>query len=148
MLESTVMEEVGVVISIDGVMAKVSVPRKSVCEGCSSTACKPGEQSMEIEALNKINADVGQKVKIITKNYTYLKGAIFVYGIPALALLFGAILGKDLFSGKIKGLDPETVSAIFGFAAFAIAFIAVKLWSIKFGKRTESMPVIEEILNG
>ena len=74
MLEFTVMEEVGVVISIDGVMAKVAVPRKSVCEGCTSTACKPGDQSMEIEALNKVNAGVGQKVKVITKSYTYLKG--------------------------------------------------------------------------
>lgn len=147
MLESTVMEEVGVVISIDGVMAKVSVPRKSMCEGCSSTACKPGEQTMEIEALNKINASVGQRVRVITKSYAYLKGAVFIYGIPALALLLGAVMGKEIFSDKIKGLDPETVSAIFGFAAFAVSFIAVKLWSSKAGKRTETMPVIEEILN-
>lgn len=134
------------IISTDGITAKVAVPRKSACEGCSVGVCKPSEQSMEIDALNPINAGVGQKVRIAMKPYSYLKGSIIVYGIPALALVIGAILGKEVFSAFFTGLDPDVISAFFGFGAFAIVFILIKIWSSKFNKKQEFKPVIEEII--
>jgi sigma-E factor negative regulatory protein RseC len=101
---------------------------------------------MEIEALNPVNAKVGQKVKIVMKPYSYLKGSMIVYGVPALALILGAVLGKEIFSHYFKELDPDTVSAIFGFGAFAISFLYIKLWSSKVLKKVDLKPVIEEIL--
>lgn len=140
------MEEIGIVKSIEGVMAKVSVPRKSVCEGCTANICKPDDQSMEIEAINEARAKVGQKVRVAIKTYTYLKGSIIVYGLPAIALIVGAIIGKEIFSHQFEDMDPDIISAIFGFSAFIIAFLGIKIWSIKAGKKTESKPIIEEIL--
>lgn len=140
------MEEIGVVNSIDGLTARVTVPRKSACEGCNAGMCKPGAQSMEIEAFNPINAEVGQKVRVIMKPYSYLKGSLVVYGIPALALVIGAILGKEFFSLYYPGVDPDIVSALLGFGAFAISFLLVKIWTIKVEKRKELKTVIEEII--
>ncbi len=146
MLKCNTVEEVGVIKSIEGLLAKVSVPLKSACEGCSLGTCKPEEQSMEIEALNPVKARVGQKVKIVMKPYTYLRGSIIVYGVPALSLLIGAILGKEVFSHYLKEFDPDIVSAIFGFGALAISFLSIKLWSSKIWKKVDLKPVIEEIL--
>lgn len=146
MLNCKVMEEVGVIVSIDGLTAKVTVPRKIACEGCTAGTCKPSEQSMEIEALNPIKARVGQKVRVVIKPYSYLKGSIIVYGIPALALIIGAILGKEFFSKFFTGIDPDVVSAFFGFGAFAIFFLSIKIWSIKVEKRKALKPFIEEII--
>lgn len=101
---------------------------------------------MEIEALNHVNARVGQKVKIVMKTYTYLKGSIVVYGIPALALITGAILGKEVFSNYFREMDPDILSAVFGFGAFVISFLFIKLWGGRMGKKIESKPVIEEII--
>ena len=140
------MEEIGVVKSIEGALAKVSVPRKSVCEGCTAGTCKPDEQSMEIDAVNKAKAKVGQRVRVVIKPYTYLKGSILIYGIPAIALITGAILGKEIFSHQFKNMDPDIISAISGFSAFILVFLGIKIWSIKAGKKAESKPVIEEIL--
>lgn len=140
------MEEIGTVKSIEGVTAKVSVPKKSVCEGCTAGTCKPGEQSMEIDAFNKAKAKVGQKVRVVIKSFTYVRGSILVYGIPALALVIGAILGKEVFSNYFKETDPDIVSAIFGFGAFALSFLGIKIWSMTLEKKAGSMPVIEEIL--
>jgi sigma-E factor negative regulatory protein RseC len=140
------MEEVGIIMSIDGLTAKVTVPRKSACEGCTAGTCKPGEQSMVIEALNPIKAGVGQTVRVVMKPYSYLKGAIIVYGIPAIALVIGAILGKEIFSIYFTGVDPDVVSAFFGFGTFIFFFILIKLWSIKFEKKQDLKPIIEEII--
>jgi len=140
------MEEIGIIKDIKGLLAKVSVPKKSACEGCTAGICKPEEQSMEIEALNPVNARVGQRVRITVKPYTYLKGSIIVYGVPAIALIIGAILGKEVFSSYYNKLDPDIVSAVVGFGAFIIAFICIKLWSRRVEKKGESKPIIEEIL--
>ena len=140
------MEEIGIVKSVQGVMAKVAVPKKSVCEGCTAGTCKPEEQSMEIDALNKAGAKTGQKVRVVIKSFTYLKGSILVYGIPAVALIAGAVLGKEILSKQFKGIDPEMLSAIFGFGFLALAFLGIKIWSKKVERKIETKPVIEEII--
>jgi len=146
MVKCTVMEEIGTIKSIDGLFAVVSVPRKSSCEGCSLGICKPEEQFMEIEALNAAKAAVGQKVRVAMKSYSYMKSAGIVYGIPALALVLGAVAGKELFSRYLPGFDPDIISAMSGFGGFILAFIVIRLWTGSAAKRTESKPVIEEIL--
>jgi sigma-E factor negative regulatory protein RseC len=146
MLKFSTVEEIGVIKSIEGMIAMVSVSRKSVCEGCTMGTCDPGEQSMEIEALNAIDARVGQKVRVVMKPYSYLKGTIIVYGVPAIALVVGAIIGKEVLSHYFNEFDPDIISAISGFGAFIISFICAKLWSNRVGKKLELKPVIEEIL--
>jgi len=147
MVKFEIVEEIGVIRSVEGPVATVSVPKKSACEGCSLNVCKPEEQSLIIEALNPLSARVGQRVRIVMKSYTYLQGSLIVYGIPAFALIAGAVIGKEVFSSHIKNLDPDIVSAIFGSFAFAVSFFAIKLWSRKAGRKPGSKPVIEEILS-
>lgn len=147
MVKFKTVEEIGFVRSVEGVTATVSVPKKSGCEGCSLKTCKPEEQFMLIEALNPLQARVGQKVRVAMKPYTYLKGSMVIYGIPALALIAGAVAGKEFFSPYLKGYDPDIVSAVFGFGAFAVSFILVKLWSGRMSGKAESKPVVEEILD-
>ncbi|OGW39298.1 MAG: hypothetical protein A2Y97_12545, partial [Nitrospirae bacterium RBG_13_39_12] len=132
--------------SVEGMFATVSLPKKSACEGCSLGICKPEEQNIEIEALNNIRARVGQKVRVEMKTYSYLKSAMIVYGIPAIALVLGAFIGKEFFSLYIKDLDSDIVSAVFGFGAFIVSFLLVKFWSSRALKKVGVQPVIEEIL--
>jgi sigma-E factor negative regulatory protein RseC len=80
------------------------------------------------------------------KPYTYLKGSLLVYGLPALSLILGAVFGKEYMSSFLKNTDPDILSAIFGFGAFILSFVFVKLWSRRIEKKTEYKPVVEEIL--
>ena len=75
MVKCTVMEEVGTIKSTDGLFAVVSVPRKSLCEGCTLSICKPDANVMEIEALNAAKAGVGQKVRVVMESSSYMKSA-------------------------------------------------------------------------
>lgn len=141
------MEETGIVKSLSGSLAIVVVERKSACDQCKA-GCKITDSGAEIEALNLVKAKIGQKVKVIMKPYTYLKGSIIIYGIPALALIIGAIIGKEILSplNSFKNIDPDVISAITGFSAFILSFLIVKIWSIKIEKKIEYKPVIQEIL--
>lgn len=139
------MNEIGIVKRIDGITAIVSVERKSACEQCAA-GCKLIDSEADIEAINRAKAKIGQKVRVEIKPYSYLKGSVIVYGLPALALIIGAVVGKEFFSGFFRTLDPDIVSALFGFGAFTVSFVVVKLWSMRLEKRTEYKPTIEEII--
>ncbi len=140
------MDEIGIVKNIDGLMAVVLVERRSACEQCKA-GCKITGSGAEIEAVNQVKARVGQKVRVVLRPYSYLKGSVMAYGLPALALIIGAVFGKELFSDFMPFLDPDVVSALFGFGALIICLVIVKLWSARAEKRMEYKPVIEEILN-
>lgn len=139
------MDEIGIVKNVSGAFATVSVEKKSACEQCAA-GCKITGSGAEIEAVNRVKAKVGQKVRVELTPYAYLKGSIIVYGLPALALVIGAVVGKEVFSGFFPAMDPDIVSAIFGFGAFIISVVFIKFWSMRTEKKTEHKPVIEEIL--
>lgn len=142
------VEETGLVTKIDGVMAKILVQKRGACEGCAVRGvCEPSEEGMEIEALNPVQAKVGQKVKVSIKPQAYLKGTIFVYGLPLLSFIAGVIIGKNIGETYFKEISSDLVSFILGFAAFIISFLIVKAWSKKIETKIEYKPIIEEILN-
>ncbi len=140
-------EEIGIVKSVNGVLAVVNVPKKSACEGCTA-GCKMDEEFMEIEAFNQAGAKVGQTVRVTMKSFTYTKGSLVVYGLPAVALVVGTVFGKEVMGRAFPHADPDILSAVFGFGAFIFSFFVVKLWSGRADKKVESKPIIEEVLEG
>ncbi|MEW6571086.1 MAG: SoxR reducing system RseC family protein [Nitrospirota bacterium] len=147
MLKFETVEEIGVIENVEGTSATVKIQKKNACQGCSLNVCKPSGTFMEIEAFNRVNARVGQKVKISMASYSYVGSAIIVYGIPALALIGGAVIGREFFSRYFHEFDADLISAIFAFGAFITSFLFVKIWSVLRGRKTALSPVIEEILD-
>lgn len=140
------MEEVGVVKKVENVFATVVIERKSACDQCKQ-GCKITGGGAEIEALNRAGAGVGQKVMVRMKPYTYLKGSLLVYGFPALSLIVGAIIGRELLADHIQVIDKDLLSAITGFSACILSLIFVRIISAKADRKTELKPVIEDILS-
>lgn len=103
---------------------------------------------MEIAAVNKAGAEVGQKVRVLIHSYAYMKGAMIIYGIPAIALVLGAVFGKEVMAEFFIGTDADILSAIFGFGFLLLSFVGVKIWANRKTAKTESSPVVEEILRG
>jgi len=141
-----IVEEIGIIEREDGLNATVSVLKRNACDGCSLATCKQVGQWMTIEALNPVRARVGQKVKISIKSDTYLRSSVIVYGIPAIALVAGAILGREVIGAHLAVHNPDNISAVSGFAACILSFFAVRIWSKMADKGNTTKPVIEEIL--
>ena len=141
------VEEIGIVTSTEGIMAKVAVQKRGTCEGCGAKGvCETTEGGMEIEALNPVNAKAGQTVKVSIKASLYLKGTMLVYGFPLVAMFAGAIIGKNIGDTYLKGTNSDLIAAIAGFGALILSFLGVKLWTHKAETKAEYKPVIEEII--
>jgi positive regulator of sigma E activity len=49
------IDETGIVTSINDTYAKIKVQKRGACEGCAASGvCEPSEDGMEIEALNPV----------------------------------------------------------------------------------------------
>lgn len=141
------MKEIGIVKEISGSIAIVSVQRQSACDSCpGGSVCKLIGNEARIEALNKVKAKIGDTVEVEFKPYTYLKGTVLIYGIPALMLIIGAIIGKEILGTIFLNIDPDLLSAFSGLSLFILSFFFIKLFSNKFRTKKEYMPVIESII--
>jgi len=141
------MEEIGVVQKTIGSVATVLVERKSICDKCTEGKCLLTEGGAIIEAFNEANAKEGQRVKVIFRPYSYLKGSVLIYGLPALSLILGALIGFLFLPKYIKVFEPDLLSALTGFGLFLIAFVTVRMIASKMEKKVELKPVVVEILS-
>jgi sigma-E factor negative regulatory protein RseC len=141
------IEETGTVKSVDGIMAKVLISRRSsCCEKCEKDQCDIPETGIETEAINEAGARVGQKVKVVMKARTYIKGALLIYIIPVIALFAGAVGGKIYLPAFITVEDTDILAAAGGFLAFILSILLAKIISGRMSRKTEYKPVIESIL--
>jgi sigma-E factor negative regulatory protein RseC len=142
-----IMEEIGIIKSIDGMTAKVVVSRKSsCCENCTKDSCDLPEDGIETEAINAAGAQVGQRVKIVMSTFTYLKGTFLIYVIPIVALITGAILGATYLPLFIKGTNPDLLAALGGFVLFFISLVLVRILLSIMDRKTEYRSVIEKVI--
>jgi sigma-E factor negative regulatory protein RseC len=143
------MHEMGIVKSINGATAIVKVSKKtSCCESCEKDICDISEDGIETEAINEAGAKAGQKVKLVMKSYTFVKGAIVIYIIPVSALIAGAILGNLYLPGHFSETDPDLLAVLGGFLLFFASLVLVKLIVSRMEKKTEYKSVIESIMEG
>ncbi|KPK01590.1 MAG: hypothetical protein AMK71_04980 [Nitrospira bacterium SG8_35_4] len=141
------IKEVGVVTKVEGITARVSVEKKAACDGCTATGtCETKGEKMEIEALNTARAKEGQTVRISIRPQTYLRGTIFVYGLPLILFIAGAIAGKHAGEEYFKETNSDIIAAIGGFGALILSLFGVKVWARKTESKKEDKPVIEEIV--
>jgi sigma-E factor negative regulatory protein RseC len=146
MVKCEIVEEIGIIERENGQIATVSVLKRDACEGCSLKSCGTDGKSTTIEALNPVHARVGQKVKLSIKSNNYLKSAVIVYGIPAVSLVLGAVIGREVMSAHYPMRDPEGIAALSGLTACMASFFSVKIWSRMSEKQEAPKPIIEEIL--
>lgn len=141
------MEEIGTVIEIKGQKAVVAINRTSTCSSCpGGSVCNLTETEAKVEAINNVNAKVGDTVKISIKTNSYLKATICIYGIPSIMLIIGAIIGKEYLSKFFSTYDPDIVSAFSGFVFFVFSFFIVKALTKRFEGKRDHLPIIEEII--
>jgi sigma-E factor negative regulatory protein RseC len=141
------MEEIGIVKVAEGSKAIVMVKRHDGCEACAAGAsCKAAHDGAEVEAFNAVHAKAGDTVKISFRAFTYLKGTLIMYGVPALALVVGVVVGKEYMSNFFPTFDADLVSAIVGGGFVIVAVVGIRILIRKYSKRKDLVPIIEEIV--
>ncbi len=141
------MYEIGVVRSIHGMSARVFIGKSGgCCDSCEKASCDIPGNGIETEAINTAGAEVGQKVKVVMKSHTYIKGTFVFFILPVVALIVGIILGQKFLPGIVTGIDHELLAALGGFTALFLSFFIIKVLAKRMEKKTENQSVIDAII--
>ncbi|MEW6409143.1 MAG: SoxR reducing system RseC family protein [Nitrospirota bacterium] len=141
------VEEIGIVLSTSGNMAKVEIQKTSACDACpTAKVCHPAGGGMIMEVSNPVGAVVGDKVNVGIEAQIYLKASFIVYAIPVILLIAGAIFGKNWAEETGRAAESDMWAAIIGFGFLVVSLVIIRLWGSKIEKKKKYIPVIMEIL--
>ena len=141
------MEE-GVIIKVSGATAVLRTRQKTSCESCSERKhchTSGNAKEMEVEALNTVNAKVGDRVVVSFDSGRLYLLAFFLYVFPIILMIIGALTGERVAAAT--GGDPSVYSALFGFGFFFISMGIVKWKDHQARKTGKYRPEIIRISN-
>lgn len=139
--------EEGIVIRADASEAWVKTLRSDACESCASKgACHSlgGGKEMEVSAVNRIGARVGDRVVLKMDTLPFLKGTFLVYLFPILLLVIGAGLGEWI---SLSSNQPSSLASILSaFCGLALGLFLMKTIANRLAKRDDYRPRIARVL--
>jgi|TARA_B110000014_G_C20123488_1_gene596694 sigma-E factor negative regulatory protein RseC len=122
------IEEEAIVIDQNGEFAEVDIIRTKPCGLCGKTqGCGNSIwgkvfsfQKRKIKIQNKINAKVGEKVKLVIEENYLLKASLLLYGLPLLFLFGGMIASEYILATN------DFVVFLGGILGFTLGIILLK----------------------
>jgi positive regulator of sigma E activity len=144
------IEEEGIVAEVEGENARVLVLKKNACESCAAAGvCHPQDADrVVLIAANPLHATKGQKVKVALAPHIYLKRSVLIqYGVPVAALIFGAIIVKNLSIRYAGEANSDLWAFIAGVSCMLISFVLMRIYNNMLGKQPNYKPVIVELLS-
>jgi sigma-E factor negative regulatory protein RseC len=140
------IEESGKVVAVDTDCLWVEAVQKSTCGSCSSrNGCgqrllaqltgKSNQIRVPLDQKNTHSFQIGESVQIGIPEYVLINGALAIYVVPLLALIFGAWLGDAFYS-------TEVASIICALVGFIVAGLAIRLYGVFFRNDPRFSPVL------
>jgi len=99
---------------------------------------------MEVEVLNTVGGQVGDRVLLEIPSSSLVKIAFLVYMIPVICLVAAAIAGSRL--GTRLSLNPELTALGLGTFGFLAAFLVVRRIGQSIGRKKEYQPEVVKVL--
>jgi sigma-E factor negative regulatory protein RseC len=126
------MGEIGKVTAVDNNkgMVTLSLRRGAACEGCKRCLAGLAESEMVMEAENRCNAAVGDRVEVELRDGYLLRASVIMYGGPLGGLIAGALAGLYLFRGSDKA---EALALGLGLLLMAAAYLIIRAFDKKRG---------------
>ncbi len=139
------IEEQALIVACRGELAWVQTERRSTCEGCAAQqgcgtsvlAKVLGRRANQVMVVNTLAAEVGERVVIGIEERALVRASLSAYGVPLLALLFGAMLGEA--AAPYWGIAGEAGAMLLGFSGFGIGLVWLRSVA---GRDSRYRPVI------
>lgn len=139
------IEDIGKVVQVIDDKAYVEVERSSACAQCGLQEAEELATGGKVvfEAYNLAGAKSGDRVKVQVRTGAYMRASLYIYGIPVLFLIIGAIAGA--YAATILRKSSDTISALFAMGGLVVGFIILFLLR-KRSNKAEYMPVVVEVM--
>lgn len=140
------MENIGIVRAKNNNKIFVEFTRESACgESCESCSAKCAESETELfEFPNSVSANVGDCVKIKTRDMSVLSYKFLVYGLPLILFMTTITISYIVMSHTSMG-NIELKSLIMGIFSLLISYFILKEIDHKFKKTNKGAIFLEKM---
>lgn len=142
--------EEGTVLAVDPPMATVRVERGDACascgSGCMCAADPSNHKIMMVQAVNRAEAGVGDRVKIALEPEKFLSLAALAYLLPLVFLFAGAFLGPTITAATGLSLTGDPARAVFSLVGLVVGIIVLKLIFLRVKPTGTFTPVLVEVM--
>ncbi|HOK01325.1 MAG TPA: SoxR reducing system RseC family protein [Spirochaetota bacterium] len=109
----------GFILSLDGDIAHVRVAPNADCDNCGQC----NTVHVELYAVNKVNAKIGQKVRFVMPDDNMLKVAFMAFIVPMISLILGIYLGNSVASSLSMNTTAGSFMGAILFLALSLLFV-------------------------
>jgi len=144
------MEHFGIVLEDKGETAVVIKQPHVSCESCGRCGIlsASGNRETTVEALNPVQAKVGQRVVLETDDRQMLFVSFMLYMVPLFGLIAGIFGWLALADYLALEGDRELTAILVGIGFLAVVFYFIRLWDRKARNNPKYKPVITGIVTG
>ncbi len=143
------MEQFGEVIENKGDVSVVTLQRHLACEKCGKcgSLSETGKRRIEIEALNPINAEIGNRVMLESDDNQVLFITFMLYIFPLGGLVAGIFIWLNLLAPYFGLSGSQDLPAVLaGLALMAVFFVFIRIWDRRVKDDPKYKPVITQII--
>ena len=142
-MTDSVIKHSGVVLSIDGSVARIKILQTSACAACKAKDMCVSSESQEkiIDALMIEQLEVGEKAEVIVREQLAWKAILLGYILPFIVMI-GVIITLDLCTP----LD-ETIYGTIALCSIAVYYLVLRLFRNKIQKHFSFTARKENLIN-
>lgn len=124
--------EIGVVESITDDKAVINLSQSDICKSCHARLlCRPDSSGKrQITALNRLDAQPGQKVTIEESGNLLLIISMMQFGLPLFLLLVGIFIA-DGFKLSFFETPPEIAMSVCGLIGLLAGGAIARIWAVQ-----------------
>ncbi|MCE1195506.1 SoxR reducing system RseC family protein [bacterium] len=129
------MKERATVNKVEGKYLSVAIAMHDGCASCINNSCKNGRSDLRAYNRDGLEIAEGDQVEIEIAGTEQARGALWVLGLPVVALFAGYGLGRVLFPASGEGPAVAAAGGLFALA-LAVGLLVQK------GRRNDSLPIV------
>ena len=117
------MIEHGKIVNIEDNDAVVELVEHEECKNCKLCSNIGGKRQLKIELNPSDDFNIGQEVVIEISSGETLLGGFFIFILPLIAFIIGALIGPEITRLLDISFDPNLAAIICGLVLLAISLI-------------------------
>lgn len=129
------MKERATVNKVEGKYVSVAIAMHDGCASCINNSCKNGRSDLRAYNRHGLEIAEGDEVEIEIAGAEQARGALWVLGLPVVALFLGYGLGRAIFPASGEGPAVAAAGGLFALA-LAVGLLVQK------GRQNDSLPVV------
>jgi len=140
--------QVGIVRKVVRDKVEVEIARATSCgEKCAS--CKAGcsGTGITVRLENRLNARVGDIVRIQGQGGNIVLSAAFTYLLPLVMLVLGMVYGGAYLQRLYPGMGADAAGLVVGLFALVLYYLVLRLAGGRLGLAGRNKPRIVEVIN-